>query len=94
MKPIVWAAVAFVLHGLMVIFFYSNYGPVVGQNTDAGAMGWAPMYFVDFPLMWILEEWVSSNSLFMIALFLLGGLQWGVIAILGVRLITYVFDSH
>ncbi len=81
---------AFVIHGVIAIYFYCNYGPVVGPDADAGAIGWAPMFFIDFPLIWVLEEWVSNNSMFMIALFVLGGFQWSLVVFVVSRLASYI----
>ena len=93
MKLIACMVIAFVVHAIIAIFFYSNYGPVVGPDADAGAIGWTPMFFLDFPLIWVLEEWVSNNSIFMVALFVLGGVQWSLVVFLVARLASYVLTE-
>ena len=90
MKLLVLAVSSFVLHGLIAFAFYLNYGPVVGPNADAGAIGWTPMFFIDFPLLWLLEESVSNHIWFMVLLILLGGLEWSLISVGAAKLCIYL----
>jgi hypothetical protein len=73
------ATIFFVIHAFAVLNFANHNVPLVGPESDSGAMAWIMWVFVDFPtgyLALLLASDMPSPELGVACIIVVGGLQW------------------